>query len=107
MEVCHFNEIDGFALSYNFNSLYKLDEMSHYDITKITNEYTEILIQNMSYLKSFNKEVIPLEWNILNGDTYTSSNFYFNASIMLKHLLNITNYISGIGFWLTEESSPK
>lgn len=107
MEVCHFNEIDGFALSYNFNSLYKLDEMSHYDIIKITNEYTEKLIQNMSYLKSFNKEVIPLEWNILNGDTYTSSDFYFNVSIMLKHLLNITNYISGIGFWLMEESSAK
>lgn len=107
MEVCHFNEIDGFALGYNFNSLYKLDEMSHYDIIKITNEYTEKLIQNMSYLKSFNKEVIPLEWNILNGDTYTSSDFYFNVSIMLKHLLNITNYISGIGFWLMEESSAK
>lgn len=107
VDIAQFKDIDAFALSYNFNDLYDLDEMNNYDIAKITNQYTEQLIQNMAYLKSHDKEVIPIEWNVLNGDTYSSSDFYFNASIMLKHLLSITNYISGTGFWLMEESSNK
>ncbi len=107
IDFSQYEDIDAFALSYNFNDLYNLDEINNYDIADITKQHTKQLIQNMAYLKSKNKHVIPMEWNILNGDTYTSKSFYFNASIMLKHLMSITNYISGIGFWLMEESSAK
>lgn len=103
MELCQ--EVDHFAVNYDFNSLYQLDTMNNYDIDNVTTYYTNKLINNLKYLKHHGKNVALMEWNIINGDTKTNSDFYFNAAIILKHLNHVTSYISGLGFWLIEESS--
>ncbi|WP_323703909.1 helix-turn-helix domain-containing protein [Mammaliicoccus sp. Dog046] len=105
INLSELHDIDGFALSYNFNDLYQLEKMNNYDITRVTNAYTKKLIKNMKYLNLHNKDVIPIEWNVINGNSITTSDYYFNASIMLNHLLDISSYITGTGYWLMEEAA--
>lgn len=105
MQLC--SEVDSFAVIYNFNDLYNMSEMNNSDLVNITNRYSKKLVNNLKYLKNQGKNVVPMEWNIINGDSKTTSDFYFNASIILHHLLDITEHVSGLGFWLMEESSKK
>lgn len=99
--------VDNFALHYSFNDLYDLNEMNNFDLDKQTHKYTTKLIKNVTYLNRFNKGIVPMEWNILNGDTPTSRGHYFNAALILKHICEITTFVSGIGYWLLDEASIK
>ncbi|WP_228099338.1 hypothetical protein, partial [Bacteroides acidifaciens] len=72
--------------------------MNNHDIAKIKSDYTEKLIHNLKFMKNNNKNVVPIEWNVIHGDSRTTSDFYFNAAIIVDHLLSITTYVSGLGF---------
>ena len=61
IDFSQYEDIDAFALSYNFNDLYNLDEINNYDIADITKQHTKQLIQNMAYLKS--KINMLSQWN--------------------------------------------
>lgn len=103
MQLC--KNVDSFAISYSFNELFDFNKMNNHDIAKIKSDYTEKFIHNLKFMKNNNKNVVPIEWNVIHGDSRTTSDFYFNAAIIVDHLLSITTYVSGLGFWLLEETS--
>ena len=99
------DHIDFIGYQSNLNEMIDFQELNN-DRFYLAKDYMkEQTTKFKSYLKKHDieKPLHLISWNTLSGNTRFTNGTFFRAALVLKSVLDVSNDVESIGFWINSE----